>query len=114
MPKLNKKIPLKWKYLLWSYDIKSIDPKRDREYIVTQVLNYGIWEDIKLLFKLYSEKEIKEVIKEPGRGLWFKKVLDFWLLMFDLKTKRDVYQRAIFDLNPYKKRKWKLFSSKKQ
>jgi len=39
MPKI--KVPLKTKWLFWSYDIKSLDLKADKEYIITQTLNYG-------------------------------------------------------------------------
>ncbi len=100
MSKLNKKIPQKWQWLLWSYDIKSLDFKKDKEYIITQVLNYGTWEDLKLLFKLYSEREIKNIIKNPCRGLWFEKVLSFWLTIFNIKLAKNLYQKAILNINP--------------
>lgn len=92
------KILKKLQWVLWSYNVKDLDLKEDKEYIITQVLNYGAWEDLKLLYKLYSEKEIREVIKNPRRGLWFKNVLNFWTLMFDIRLKKDVWERAIFSL----------------
>lgn len=101
MSKANNKIPPKWQWLLWSYDIKSLDLKRDKEYIIAQVLNYGNWGDLKLLFKLYSKREIKNIIKNPRRGLWFEKVLNFWLTIFNIKFKRNIYQKAIFNINPH-------------
>lgn len=101
MSEANNKIFSKWQWLFWSYDIKSLDLKRDKEYIITQVLNYGTWDDLKLLFKIYSEREIKVVIKKPGRGLWFEKVLNFWLKIFDIKLEKNIYQKAIFNINPH-------------
>ena len=98
---LKVKIPSKMKWLFWSYDIKSLDLKDDKDYIIPQVLNYGTWDDLKLLFKIYSEREIKEVIKNPSRGLWFEKVLNFWLTIFNIKLKKNIYQKAIFNINPY-------------
>ena len=37
-----------------------MDLEEDKDEIITQVLNYGTWEDLKLFFKLYSEKDIKK------------------------------------------------------
>lgn len=97
------KIPKKMQWLFWSCRIEDLDLKKDKNYIIFQVLNYGTWEDVKWLFKVYSEKEIKKVIKNPGKGLWFKDVLNFWSLMFDLKLKKRVQERAIFNLQKYGK-----------
>lgn len=96
MPKVKTKIPQKMKWLFWSYDIESLDLEEDEEYIITQVLNYGTWEDLKLLYKLYSEKDIKEVVKNPRRGVWFKKVLNFWTTIFNIRLKKEVWEKAIF------------------
>ena len=62
----------------------------------SQVLNYGTWEDLKLLYKLYPEKEIKKIIKNPRRGVWFRKVLNFWTKIFNIKLKKEIFEKAIF------------------
>jgi len=90
------KILRKLQNVLWSYNVKDLDLRGDKEYIITQVLNYGDWEDLKLLYKLYPEKEIKKIIKNPSRGLWFRKVLNFWTTIFDIKLKKEVREKAIF------------------
>lgn len=101
MPKVKVKIPSKMKWLFWSYDIKSLDLKDDRDYIITQTLNYGDWKDLKWLFKTYSEKEIKEIVKNPQRGVWFEKVLNFWTTLFNLHLKKDIWQKAIFNIKAH-------------
>ena len=100
MPKIKGKISQKMKWLFWSYNLASLNLRDDKDYIITQTLNYGTWEDLKWLFKIYSEKEIKEVIKNPDRGLWFEKVLNFWLTIFNIKLKKNIYQKAIFNISP--------------
>jgi hypothetical protein len=90
------KIPKSLQWLFWSYKIESLDLKRDKDYIISQVLNYGTEKELKWLFKVYSEKEIKEVIKNPRRGVWFKKVLNFWIKIYNIKLKKEVFERAIF------------------
>jgi hypothetical protein len=92
----NYKILKKLQSVLWSYNVEDLDLKKDKEYIIAQVLNYGTWEDLKLLYKLYSEKEIKKVVENPRRGLWFKNVLNFWLTIFGIKLKKEVFEKAIF------------------
>ena len=93
-----KKVPEQFQRVLWSYDINKMDLEEDKKEIITQVLNYGTWEDLKLLYKLYSEKDIKEVVKNPRRGVWFERVLNFWTLMFNIRLKKDIREKAIFSL----------------
>ena len=94
------KIPSKMKWLFWSYDIKSLDLKNDKDYIINQALNYGTWEDLKWLYKTYSERDIKAVVKKPGRGLWFEKVLNFWTTIFGIKLSKKVWDRAVINIYP--------------
>jgi len=89
------------RWLFWSYDIKSLDLKSDIDYIVAQVLNYGAWEDVRWLLRNYSEQEIKNVIKNPSRGVWFEKVLNFWTTIFNIRLKKDVLEKAIFRLTQH-------------
>lgn len=95
-----KKLPKSFQRILWSYDIDKMDIKEDKKEIITQTLNYGRWEDLNLLYKLYPEEDIKEVISHPRRGVWFEKVLNFWTRMYNIKLEEDVYERAIFRLEP--------------
>ncbi|MBI2981686.1 MAG: hypothetical protein HYY44_05270 [Deltaproteobacteria bacterium] len=67
---------------------------------MTQVLNYGTWSAVKWLRQHYSDAEICEVLLQPARGRWFKQCLNFWLLQFNLILAPDVFQRAIFRLDP--------------
>ena len=100
MAKVKSKIPQKMKWLFWSYDLNGLCLKDNKDYIITQVLNHGTWEDLKWLFKVYSREEIKEVIKSPCRGVWFEKVLNFWSILFSIHLKKDIRQKAIFKIDP--------------
>jgi hypothetical protein len=101
MAKIESKIPKKMQWLFWSCNVNDLDLEKDKNYIISQVLNYGTWEDLKWLFKIYSEKEIKNAVKNPGRGIWFKDVLNFWKLMFNLKIGKKTFERAILNLKRY-------------
>ena len=83
---MKNKVPEFIAPCLWSYDIKQIDLQEDKKLIITQVLNYGVWKDVKWLYSVYSEDDIKEVVSNPRRGLWFPK---------------DKREKAIFKLCPF-------------
>ena len=85
---------------LWSYDLSSIDLRRDREVVITQVLNYGDWGGVQWLYRVYPERAIREVVAHPRRGLWLKQVLNFWCLMLRVRLPKRVKEQAIFHLDP--------------
>ncbi len=100
MSKSFSKFPPAVTACLWSYNPDALDIRRDREEIITQVLNYGIWEAVKWVRETYSDDDIREVLKKPARGRWFKQALHFWLVALGLSLPSEIYQRAIFHLNP--------------
>jgi hypothetical protein len=70
---------------LWSYDLKKIDLKKDKERIITNILNLGDRKATKWLFKQYSKEEIKEIIKNPLPGEWNEKSLNYWSFILNVK-----------------------------
>lgn len=90
------KVPSSFQWLFWSVNVKSLDLKKDKEYIITQILNYGTEKELKWLFRIYPEEEIKKVIRNPRRGVWFRKVLNFWTTIYNVKLKKEIFERAIF------------------
>lgn len=100
MLKSSSKFPPEVACCFWSYDPEQLDLARDRKEIVTQVLNYGGWESVKWIRGVYSDADLKEVFRKPARGRWFKETLNFWLLELGLTLDREVYERALFRLDP--------------
>jgi hypothetical protein len=95
-----EKIPPEVASCFWSYDPNRLDLQRDRKEIVTQVFNYGGWEAVKWVRKIYSDEELRGVLSHPARGRWFKKTLHFWLQELNVSLPSERFQRAIFDLAP--------------
>ena len=83
---------------LWSYDLKKMSKKKDKKIIITQILNFGTWRHVEWLQKNYSSKEIKEVIKNPGRGVWRADVLNFWQKIFNLHLSKVKINQALFSI----------------
>lgn len=84
----TKQIFKAFKPFLWSYDISKISLEKNKERIITNVLNWGTKEATDLLFKIYTREEIKQVVKNPRPGEWDDKSLNYWSVIFDLKPKK--------------------------
>ena len=80
---------------LWSYDPKSIKLKRDKNTVITQVLNYGLTNDVHWLHKTYGEDGIREVVSKPSRGVWLKHTLNYWCKMLNIQLSETVYKHAL-------------------
>jgi len=98
MKNINYKIPPYITRCLWSFDLNNFNLEKHKELVITQVLNYGDWQGVKWLYKTYSEEDIKEVIKHPRRGLWFKRVLNFWQIMLKIEVPQEEFQKAVIRL----------------
>lgn len=96
------RLPKYLQHCFWSYDLSDFDLKRDLELIISQILNYGDWQDIQWLFRTYPERNIKQILRHPRRGIWWPRVLNFWLTMFKLRIPTDTYKLAIRQIDPAK------------
>lgn len=86
---------------LASYELSSLDVKRDRDLIVTEVLNKGDDKGVRWLGRVYSRDDIKQVVKNPVRGMWLENNLKYWLVIFDLNLSAKKLQEAVINLNAY-------------
>ncbi len=70
---------------LWSYDLKKLNLKKDKERIITNILNLGDRKATKWLFEQYNKEEIKKIVKNPLPGEWNKKSLNYWAFVLNIK-----------------------------
>lgn len=59
----KKTIPSSLQGVLWSANVKNLDLKNDKVYIIHQLLSYGTLKQIHWLFKVYSKEEVKKVFE---------------------------------------------------
>ncbi|RLD55276.1 MAG: hypothetical protein DRJ01_16860 [Bacteroidetes bacterium] len=50
-------------HLFWDVDINKVDINRNKRWLISRVLEYGLIEDWKLLVKYYGIEEIGKVAK---------------------------------------------------
>ena len=100
-----------------SYDIKRMDLRDpyDKQLIIEAILNRGTMKDVKWLFKTYSKREIKNVVKNPSRGRWDERFLNYWLNIFAIKLHPVIHESAIMNLKPdlAKWKRWFDFAKKR-
>lgn len=85
---------------LASYDLSRMDKDRDKETIITEVLNKGDGQDLDWLCNTYTLKDIKAVVSSPRRGMWHKEILTYWQKILDVKIPHFKRELAYFNLNP--------------
>lgn len=85
---------------LWSYDVRALDKDRDAALIVTQVLNYGRWPDVRWLLQTYPRKAIFRVLRNPSRGSWLPDVLNFWTRLWKITLPKKRYHQALLTIHP--------------
>lgn len=83
-----------------SYDLSNLDIKRDKRLIVTQTLNLGDPHALRWLFASYNLKEIKEIVRNPSRGMWFERSLNYWRKILDTKISKHKFETAIINWHP--------------
>lgn len=85
---------------LASYDLKRLNKDDPSVYheLITQVLNSGDDKATRWIFRSYPKKIIKDVIRYPKRGVWFKDSLNYWGKILGIKTSPSLNQEAIIKL----------------
>lgn len=85
---------------LASYDLSQLDVEQDKELIMMEILNKGDDKAMVWLAKTYSRAEMRQVVKQPRRGMWFERALNYWCKILGVSIPKPVYKRALFNLNP--------------
>ena len=84
---------------LASYNLKKLDLIRDKEVIITEILNKGDSKSLKWLTDHYTKNEIKNIVSSPLRGSWLKNVLKYWQKIFELDLTPEEFNKAVINLN---------------
>ncbi len=95
-----KKIPSNLQSFLWSKSVERLDKERDKVYVIHQILSYGDLKELRQLFKIYDQKEIKEIfIKYPKRIYQpsvFYFVKNFILGLKNKRLREQDYVKTLF------------------
>ncbi|MBU0708139.1 hypothetical protein KJ596_00085 [Patescibacteria group bacterium] len=98
----KSKIPSHLQSALWSYRLDKLntDDPKDKNLVITSVLNHGTDSQVEWILKNYTPKEIKNVLRNPRPGTWWPESLNYWLQIYRVKVNSDVYARALQNIHP--------------
>lgn len=70
-------LPPELKGIFWSRDIRHLDIKNDRAYIINQVLAYGTLAHLRWLFRMYPLPTIKKTFSEQPAKIYSPAAFNF-------------------------------------
>jgi hypothetical protein len=77
-----KQVPKNLEHLFWDVKIETFDPLEYSHYTISRVLEFGDEEAATWIKGIFSESEIKSVIKSDQR--LSPKSANFWAIMFGI------------------------------
>lgn len=84
---------------LASYDLSSLDIRKDKKLIITEILNKGDFRALAWVSGIYAQSDIKNVLHNPTSGMWLKSILVYWLRIFGMKLAKSKFEKALINLN---------------
>ena len=84
----TQKLPNFLQPFLWSVKIDDLDLKKDKIYIINQILAFGDLETLRWLFKNYSLREIRNVFLSHSMRIYRRSGFNFVKnILLDIKKK---------------------------
>ncbi len=80
----NKKLPLYFKSILWSYDFPEIDSIRDKKTIILNSINYGDLRHWHWIADFYGKSEVVKVLKNTPTSEIRSRVINLVSLLFGI------------------------------
>lgn len=74
---------------LWSYDLAKLDPRKNRDLIIHQVLAFGSMDAVRALYKFYGKNVIRQAFRKPYRGAYSAPVFNLFKTLLGLKHLRE-------------------------
>jgi hypothetical protein len=73
--------------------------EKDKDLIITEVLNKGDEDALLWITNNYSKSDIKHVVSSPIKGFWLKKTLEYWLKIFNIQLDKKTFKNSVINLN---------------
>ncbi len=84
----QEKLRQTFERIFWDINISKLDFEKNSKLIITQVINYGYVEEIQTLFKVYSEETVRQVLKNPIKGVWEPKTYKAFCNLLDVQPQK--------------------------
>lgn len=103
----NKKLPIFFKPILWSYDFSKIDSAKNKKTIIVNTINYGDLKHWKWISKYYGKEEVQNELKKISASEIRPRALKLASILFSVNNfnyaPRGVKQRRQGDISLLKR-----------
>ena len=93
----QKQLRQSFRRIFWDIDTERLDFGKDYKLIITQVMNYGYPEEIQALFRIYAEETIREVLRNPMKGVWTPKTYQAFCRLLDIEPQKKAVNILMID-----------------
>ena len=78
-------IPLSLQPYFQEYDLDDLHLQRDANLIIQRTLEYGTWDEVRWLFRVYTRQRIQRFLREHGER-WLKPVtFNYWRKLLGIR-----------------------------
>jgi hypothetical protein len=82
------KIPDVMKPHFQEYDTANLDLERDSNLVIQRTLEFGDWEEVRWLFRLYGKRRISDYMRQYGERGLSPVVFTYWRKLLGLRKWR--------------------------
>lgn len=77
-------VPADMEWLFPEYAFEDVDTQTHQGVIIERVLERGSWEQVRWLFRTYSEERVADWVRQHGFRLLSKRSFAFWRLVLNI------------------------------
>lgn len=70
------------------YDFETLAVERDFTLIIQRTLEYGTWDEVRWLFRVYGARRIRAFVREHGARMLSAVTFNFWLKLLEIRRWR--------------------------
>lgn len=67
------------------YDLTALRLRRDANLVIQRTLEFGTWDEIRWLFRVYSRRRIQRFLREHGDRLLKPVTFSYWRKLLGLR-----------------------------
>ena len=79
-------LPQELRPLFWSYKFNDLDMSKDRNLVITQVINYGSLAEWRWMVSAYGKDSVREVLGAVRSGEFKPRALKLASIVFGIKN----------------------------
>ena len=103
----QRRLPKHLKALFWDYRFHQLSWQRDRDLVISRILEHGDWEAVQWLRGTVTAEQLRQwILDRQGRGLDARQ-LRFWELVLDLPRRQVNRWIKSLQQNPWHQRTYR-------